>query len=72
VTLAGDHVERQCLLLLDSFSAHIAGIEMLKADEYDLRNLRIEFLPTNATSICQSLDQGIIRIWKAYVRRQWI
>jgi hypothetical protein len=70
--LAGDHVERQCLLLLDSFSAHIAGIEMLKADEHDLRNLRIEFLPTNATSVCQPLDQGIIRTWKAYVRRQWI
>jgi hypothetical protein len=34
--------------------------------------MRVEFLPPNTTSVCQPLDQGIIRTWKAYYRRRWV
>ena len=37
-----------------------------------LQNTTIFFLPPNATSICQPLDQGIIRTWKAYYRKRWL
>ena len=34
--------------------------------------LRVEFLPANTTSICQPLDQGIIRTFKAHYKRRWL
>lgn len=37
-----------------------------------LSNTTIRFLPANATSLCQPLDQGIIRTWKAYYRKKWL
>jgi DDE superfamily endonuclease len=63
---------RKVLLLIDSFSAHQAGIDLTEDLGYALTNVRIEFLPTNATSVCQPLDQGIIRTWKAYYRQRWL
>lgn len=30
------------------------------------------FLPPNATSVCQPLDQGIIKSWKSQYRREWV
>ena len=63
---------RQVLLLIDGFSAHEAGIEALEEEKIELRNVTVHFLPANATSLCQPLDQGIIRTWKAYYRRQWL
>ena len=52
---------RKVLLLMDSFSAHETALEALERDDKTLRNTRIEFLPKNATSLHQPLDQGIIR-----------
>jgi hypothetical protein len=63
---------RKVLLIIDGFSAHQIGIDLAinKADA--LNNIRIENLPLNTTSVCQPLDQGIIRTWKAYYRQQWL
>lgn len=57
---------RKILLLIDGFSAHQAGIDLTADKGYTLNNVRIEFLPANTTSVCQPLDQVIIRTWKAY------
>ena len=65
-------VNRKVLLLIDGFSAHQAGIDLVTADGYTLNNVRIEFLPANIISVCQPLDQGIIRTWKAYYRQKWL
>jgi hypothetical protein len=63
---------RQVLLLVDGFSAHEAGLNLLEEEGIEIANVKVVFLPTNATSLCQPLDQGIIRAWKAYYRRQWL
>ena len=63
---------RKVLLLMDNFSAHEAGIEGLEFDDIQLQNTTIVFLPANSTARYQPLDQGIIRTWKAYWRRQWL
>jgi DDE superfamily endonuclease len=62
--------DRKILLLLDGFSSHHAGLDLI--EEEDLPNLRVEFLPPNTTSIRQPLDQGIIRTFKAYYKRRWL
>ncbi len=61
--------DRKVLLLLDNFSAHECALESL-----ELKNVRVEFLPPNTTSLCQPCDQGIIYALKGYYRRyftQW-
>jgi hypothetical protein len=58
---------RRVALLMDNFSAHEAAIE-----DIQLQNTIIIWLPANSTSRYQPLDQGIIRTWKAYWKRQWI
>lgn len=58
---------RKVLLLMDSFKPH-----ELAVNEVDLQNTRVEFLPKNATSLYQPLDQGIIATFKAYYRKQWL
>jgi hypothetical protein len=45
-------------LILDNFSAHESDGEMVKA-EGGLQNVEEIFLPVNASSFCQCLDQGI-------------
>jgi hypothetical protein len=52
---------RSILLTMDNFSAHIAAIESTPPP-----NIRIIWLPLNATSRFQPLDQGIIAAIKAY------
>ena len=61
---------RKVLLLMDDFSAHVAAVEALQMRP--LQNTDICWLPPNATSKVQPLDQGIIRTWKAYYRKQWL
>jgi hypothetical protein len=56
---------RKEALLVDSFSAHKSGLEIVKG-EWGLFNVEVTFLLVNATSYCQPLDQGIIRSWKAH------
>ena len=63
---------RKVLLLMDSFSAHETALEALERDDKTLRNTRIEFLPKNATSLYQPLDQGIIHNAKVHYRRHWM
>ena len=63
---------RKTLLLLDGFSSHHAGVDLLETQEIELTNVRVEFLPANTTSICQPLDQGIIRTFKAHYKRRWL
>lgn len=48
--------QRRVLLLLDNFSAHLCALE----DAPPPSNIRVLFFPSNATSIYQPLDQGII------------
>jgi DDE superfamily endonuclease len=67
-----ERMRNRRVLLIDSFSAHQAGIDLTEDLGYALTNVRVEFLPTNATSVCQPLDQGIIRTWKAYYRQRWL
>ena len=65
-------IARQVLLLIDDFLAHEADLNLLEEERIEIANVKIVFLPTNATSLCQLLNQGIIRAWKAYYRRQWL
>lgn len=59
----------QVILLIDGFSAHHAGLNLLQEESpQGLTNTKVIFLPANATSICQPLDQGIIKAWKNWVR----
>jgi len=59
---------RSVLLLMDNFSAHISGVELAPPPP----NIRIQWLPPNATSLYQPLDQGIISNLKHYYKKQWI
>jgi DDE superfamily endonuclease len=59
---------RSVLLLMDNFSAHIAGVEIAAPPP----NMRIQWLPPNATSLYQPLDQGIISNLKTHYRKQWL
>ena len=59
---------RKILLTLDSCSAHVAAISLAPPPS----NVRICWLPPNATSKFQPLDQGIIKSFKAHYQRQWL
>ena len=63
---------RKAVLLIDGFGPHQTGIDLLEAENMTFPNLKIRFLPVNATSLCQPLDQGIIRTWKAYYKQRWL
>jgi hypothetical protein len=57
------------LLLIDNFPAHELGVE-LRGDS--LQNTKGMWLPPNATSIHQPLDQGIIQNWKTHIKKQFV
>lgn len=52
---------RKILLLVDNCAAHPKNLI--------LRNIRLEFLPPNCTSVVQPMDQGIIKCLKTHYRR---
>ncbi|XP_047200519.1 tigger transposable element-derived protein 6-like [Hippoglossus stenolepis] len=54
---------KKILLLVDNCTAH-------DVKNTTLRNIRLEFLPKNTTSILQPCEQGIIRTAKAYFRKE--
>lgn len=57
------------VLLMDNFSAHKKVSEETSPA---LQNTLIIWLPANSTTCYQPLDQGTIRTWKAYWKRQWV
>jgi hypothetical protein len=63
---------RKVALLMDNFSAHEAAISAIQESGCPLQNTFVIWLPPNSTSIYQPLDQGIIRTWKTYWRRDWV
>lgn len=60
---------RNVLLLMDNFSAHESAVKNVSIQ---LQNTLVVWLPANSTTKYQPLDQGIIRTWKAYWKRQWL
>ena len=62
---------KKVLLLMDNFSAHELGVELLE-EAQALTNTKVMWLPPNATSVHQPLDQGIIQNWKSYVKKQFV
>ena len=62
---------KKVVLLMDNFSGHELGVELLSAAQ-GLQNTLVIWLPANSTSVFQPLDQGIIRTWKAYYRKYWL
>ncbi|KAJ5751479.1 mariner-Tc1 transposon family protein [Penicillium nucicola] len=65
-------VHRKVVLLMDNFSAHESAVKTINNSLLPLQNTLIIWLPANSTSRFQPLDQGIIRTWKAYWKRQWV
>ena len=60
--------DRSVLLLMDNLKAHITGVEMAPPPP----NVRIQWLPPNATSLYQPLDQGIINNLKHHYKKRWL
>jgi hypothetical protein len=60
---------RKILLLLDNFSGHELGVELVSGLE-GLLNVRITWLLPNTTSHWQPLNQGIIASFKLGYRKQ--
>jgi len=59
---------RKVLLLMDNFSAHLIGLQLQPPP----LNITVQLLPKNSTSLYQPLDQGIIKNFKSYYRKQWL
>jgi len=59
---------RKVLLLMDNFSGHELGVELV-GGKTGLSNVEIEFLLKNTTSHWQPLDQGIISHYKLVYRK---
>ena len=54
---------RKLILLIDNFSAHHVSLNFVEIEFINpLSNIKIIFFSTNVTSLCQPLDQDIIRI----------
>ncbi len=62
---------RKVLLLIDNFSGHELGVELV-GGKTGLSNVEIEFLLKNTTSHWQPLDQGIISHYKLAYRKLWV
>ena len=63
---------KHALLLMDNFSAYELAVEQIEEMTTLLTNTKVIWLPPNATSIHQPLDQGIIQNWKSYVKKQFV
>ena len=64
-------VKRPVLLLMDNFSIHELGLRLIE-EASGLQNVTVKWLPPNAISVHQPMDQGIIKNWKAFIRREFI
>lgn len=61
--------DRKVLLLIDNFSGHELGVQLVGQS---LTNVRAEWFPPNTTSHWQPMDQGIIASFKLQYRRLWV
>ena len=61
-------MDRRVLLLLDNASPHTVGVRRAPPPP----RIKVVFFPSNATSIYQPLDQGIIQNVKHHYRKKWI
>lgn len=57
--------DRKILLLVDNCTAH-------KDYNVILTNIRIEYFPSNTTSVLQPMDAGIIKNFKVYYRKHFV
>ncbi|CAE1257189.1 unnamed protein product [Acanthosepion pharaonis] len=57
---------KKIILFLDNATCH----NLLPGT--NLSNIKLSFMPPNTTSLIQPLDQGIIRSFKAYYRRELV
>ena len=64
-------IGRKVVLLLDNFSAHEAARNEVGGDNA-LKNVKILWLPKNATSLHQPMDQGIIQSFKTHYRKLFV
>ena len=71
LTWFDNRARRPVLLLMDNFSAHELAVRIIQ-ERNGLRFTTVKWLPPNATSIHQPLDQGIIKNWKAMIRKEFI
>jgi hypothetical protein len=62
---------KEVLLLIGNFSAYKVAIEQIEEIKA-LTNTKVMWLPPNATSVYQPLDQGIIQNWKSNVKKQFV
>ncbi|KAI1002609.1 hypothetical protein K3495_g5592 [Podosphaera aphanis] len=62
---------RKILLLWDNFAGQELAVRLVGGLE-GLQNVRVAWLPANAKSHRQPLDQGIIASFKLAYRKQWI
>ena len=60
--------ECSVFLLMDNFKPHLIGVEMALPPPH----IWIQWLPPNATSLYQPLDQGIINNTKHYYKKRWL
>ena len=64
---------RDVCLLVDDFSAHVTGAELLRVGSPNgLKNTKLILFPTNTPSVHQPLELGIVRSWKVHYRRKWL
>lgn len=56
---------------MDNFSAHKLGVELME-EVKGLSHTKVMWLPPNATSNYQPLDQGIIQNWKSHIKRRFV
>jgi DDE superfamily endonuclease len=54
--------DRKILLFLDNCPAH--------PNDLKFSNIKFVFFPPNTTSVCQPMDQGIIKVFKGYYRNR--
>lgn len=58
---------RQVILLINRFSGYYLRINLLQEEfPQKLTNTKIMFLPTSVTSVCQLLNQSIIKALSKY------
>lgn len=56
--------KRKIVLFIDNCPAHPKNVV--------LKNVEVVFLPKNATSVCQPMDQGIIKVMKQHYRHRLV